>query len=310
MRMDRKIGNANPGIGAPADAGRRDFVAVSAAAALAMAVGAASAAESGGPAQPDSAVVEQDVRIPTDDGACDAAFFHPAQGSGAGVLLWSDAFGLRPALRKMARRLAGEGYCVLVPNPFYRTSAAAGLGDLTQRDFAKDEDRAHLMQLMGTVTAPGAAERDAKALVAFLRSRREVDAHRPIGVQGYCMGGPLSFRTAAAESANVRAVASFHGGGLVTEKPASPHLLAPRIHARIYVGIAGSDDERQPDAKDRLREAFSAAAITAEVEVYAGAQHGWCMPDLPPRGGKAIYSAQDAERAWGKLLDLYRGALA
>jgi carboxymethylenebutenolidase len=296
--------------GNPDDSARRDFVAGSAAAVLMAVSGSASGAQAAADAAADAAVVEEDVLVPTPDGNCDAAFLHPAKGSGPGVLLWVDAFGLRPATREMARRLAAQGYAALVPNPFYRVSAAPALGELARFDFAKDDDRAHLMQLMGTVTAPGAAERDAKALVAFLLAHKAVRADKPIGVQGYCMGGGLAMRTAATEPARVGAVASFHGGGLVSDKPTSPHLLAPRIRARLYIAIAGSDDARQPDAKDRLREAFAAAGLPSEVEVFAGTQHGWCMPDLPGSEGKPIYSAPDAERAWGKLLALYRAALA
>jgi len=294
---------------APHDLMRREFVACSAAAGLAAVTGATAAATTAAESSAGRPVVEQDVQIPVTDGLCDAAFIYPAKGASPGVLIWSDAFGLRPATREMGRRLAGQGYAVLVPNPFYRVSKAPGLGNLTDLDFQKDADRAQLMKLMGTVTAAGAAERDAQAFVGFLRAQAAVNPQRRIGVQGYCMGGPLAMRTAATLPGYVGAAASFHGGGLVTDKPDSPHLLAPRIKARLYIGIAGSDDERQPDAKDRLREAFAIAALTAEVEVYAGAQHGWCMADLPVRNGKVIYSRADAERAWGKLGDLYQAAL-
>ena len=138
-----------------------------------------------------------------------------------------------------------------------------------------------------------------------------VDKGRKLGSQGYCMGGPLVLKTAAVAPGRVGAGASFHGGGLVTDKPDSPHLLAPQIKARLYIAIASSDDMRQPDAKDKLREAFSAAQVPAEIEVYAGAQHGWCVTDMPLQGdGSPTYNKPDAERAWSKLLQLYRTSLA
>jgi len=163
--------------------------------------------------------------------------------------------------------------------------------------------------LMGSITAPGAAEKDATVYVAFLDAQRQVDRARKIGTQGYCMGGALVMRTAAALPDRIGAGASFHGGGLVTDRADSPHLLAPRIRARMYVGVAANDDQRQPEAKDKLRAAFAAGSVPVEIEVYP-ARHGWCVPDMPTEAGAPIYSAADAERAWGKLLALYRSALA
>ena len=157
---------------------------------------------------------------------------------------------------------------------------------------------------------PGNAEKDAIAFIGFLDAQKEVDKTRKIGTQGYCMGGALVVRTSAELPNRVGAGASFHGGGLVTDKPDSPHLLAPKIKARMYFGIAANDDARQPDAKDKLREAFAAAKVPAEIEVYAGAQHGWCVPDMPSRNGQPIYNKADAERAWSKLVTLYKEALA
>jgi carboxymethylenebutenolidase len=159
------------------------------------------------------------------------------------------------------------------------------------------------------VNAPGNAEKDATAYVAFLDAQKEVNKAKKIGTQGYCMGGALVVRTAAALPDRIGAGASFHGGGLVTDKPDSPHLLAPKIKARMYFGIASNDDERQPDAKVKLKEAFAAAKVVAEIEVYP-AQHGWCVPDMPARDGVPIYNKVEAERAWGKLVALYRAALA
>ena len=161
-----------------------------------------------------------------------------------------------------------------------------------------------------TVTAPGHAEKDAVAYVAFLDAQKETDKARKIGTQGYCMGGPLVMKTAAAIPDRIGAGASFHGGGLVTDKPDSPHLLAPKIKARLYFGIAANDDAKQPDAKDKLKEAFAAAKVPAEIEVYAATLHGWCVPDMPMQNGTPIYNKPEAERAWSKLLELYKTALA
>jgi carboxymethylenebutenolidase len=283
------------------DIARRDFVAMSVTAGL-----AASAGSSAG-AVPD--VVETDVEIKTPDGTCDAAFIHPKTGSHPGVLLWPDAFGLRPSMRDMAKRLAADGYSVLVPNPFYRVSKAP-FTDASKFDFQNPEDRAKLTPLMASVNAAGNAEKDAAAYIAFLDSQKEVNKAKKIGTQGYCMGGPLVFRTAASLPDRIGAGASFHGGGLVTDKPNSPHLLVPKMKARMYVGIASNDDANQPDAKDKLKEAFAAAKVPAEIEVYPGALHGWCVPDMPMQNGKPTYNKADAERAWGKLIALYKAALA
>jgi carboxymethylenebutenolidase len=277
---------------------RRDFVAMGIAAGIVAASGASAAA--------DMPVTEKDVDIKTPDGTCNAAFIHPTTGSHPGVIIWADAFGLRPVLREMGRSLAKEGYSVLVPNPFYRVVRDAGLDPRTF-DFSNTTDRAKLTPLMGSINAAGAAEKDALAFIAWLDQQKEVNKSKKIGTQGYCMGGPLVMRTAAS-SERIGAGGSFHGGGLVSAQPNSPHLLAPKIHARMYFGIAKNDDEGQPDAKDKLKEAMAAAKVPAEIEVYPS-QHGWCMSDFtkPPT---PIYDKAQAERAWGKLLALYRTALA
>jgi carboxymethylenebutenolidase len=254
-------------------------------------------------------VVETDVEIKTPDGTCDAAFIHPSSGSHPGVLLWADAFGLRPSMREMGKRLAEQGYSVLVPNPFYRMGKAPFFTDASTVDFAKD--RGKIMPLMGSVTAAGNAEKDAQAYIAFLDEQKQVNKSKKIGTQGYCMGGALVVRTAATVPDRVGAGASFHGGGLVTDKPDSPHLLAPKIKAKMYFGIAMSDDKQQPDAKDKLKAAFIAAGNPAEIEVYGDAYHGWCVPDMPKQAdGAATYNKPDAEKAWAKLTVLYKGALA
>jgi carboxymethylenebutenolidase len=286
--------------GQPEDLARRRFVAGSVAG-LAASAGLSSAADAG--------LVETDVEINTPDGTCDAAFIRPKSGSHPGVLIWPDAFGLRPSMRDIGRRVAAEGYAVLVPNTFYRI-AKAPFSDASNFNFQDPADMAKLRPLMASVTASGHAEQDATAYVGFLDGQKEVNKTKKVGTQGYCMGGPLVVRTAATLPNRIGAGASFHGGGLVTDKPDSPHLLAPKIKARMYFGVASNDDARQPDAKDKLREAFAAAKVPAEIEVYPGALHGWCVPDMPTQNGKPIYNKADAERAWGKLVALYRTALA
>jgi carboxymethylenebutenolidase len=285
------------------DITRRDFVSMTVAAGIAAAAGTSASAQ--------GQVVETNVEIKTADGTCDAAFIHPATGAHAAVLIWPDAFGLRPSMRDMAKRLAGEGYSVLVPNPFYRVAKAPVFDNPSGFNFGDPAQRAKLTPLMGSINAPGAAERDAAAFVAWLDAQRQVDRTKKIGTQGYCMGGPLVVKTAASQANRVGAGASFHGGGLVTANPDSPHLLAPKIKGRMYFGIAANDDMQQPDAKTKLREAFDAAKVPAEIEVYSQAQHGWCVPDMPKQpNGQPIYSKADAERAWGKLMALYKTALA
>ena len=291
---DRPTNNAYP-----VDITRRDFTTILIGAGIAATVPVATAA--------DADVIEANVEIKTPDGTCDAAFFHPKSGSYPGVLVWPDAFGLRPSMRAIGKRIAAEGYSVLVPNPFYRISKAP-FTDASNFNFQNADDMAKLRPLMASVNAPGNGEKDAAAYIGFLDAQKEVNKARKIGTQGYCMGGALVVRTAAAVPDRVGAGASFHGGGLVTDKPDSPHLLAPKIKARMYFGIASSDDQRQPDGKDKLKEAFAAAKVPAEIEVYP-AQHGWCVPDMPVRDGVPIYNKPEAERAWAKLVALYKAAL-
>ncbi len=285
---------------AATDLSRRDFVALSVAGSLAAAATSAQAA---------LPVVETEVTIRTPDGECDAAFIHPASGTWPAVLIWPDAFGLRPAMRAMGRRLAAEGYAVLVPNPFYRIGKAPMYDNAATVDFKDPTTMQKLGPLLGSIGAADAAEKDAIAHVAFLDAQPQVNRAKKIGTQGYCMGGALVFRSAAAVPDRVGAGASFHGGGLVTDKPTSPHLLVPKMHARMLVAVAQDDDQKQPDAKDKLKQAFAAAMLPAEVEVYP-ARHGWCVPDMPQQGGAPLYDAAEAERAWARLLAFYKTALA
>ena len=243
------------------------------------------------------AVTESEVAIKTPDGVADAYFVHPATGTGAAVLFWPDIFGLRPALRQMGKRLAESGYSVLVVNPFYRAQRAPT---------APNGAATPINQVMSF--AQGLNETthmaDARAFIAWLDTQPAVARNRKIGTQGYCMGGPIAFRTAAAVPGRVGAVASFHGGGLVTAQPNSPHLQAAKTQAQFLVAIAANDDQRAPNDKTTLRDTFSAAKLSAEVEVYEGAAHGWCPPD------SGVYNEPQAEKAWARLLALYGKALA
>jgi len=242
-----------------------------------------------------------DVDIETPDGVADAYFVHPAQGNAPGVLIWPDIFGLRPAFKQMATRLAESGYAVLVINPFYRTQRAPTAPE--HPDFSDPATRTALMSLAGTLN-PQTAVTDATAFVAYLDAQPSVDKKRKIGTTGYCMGGPFVFRTAAAFPNRLGAGATFHGGGLVTDAPDSPHLLIPRMRAHFLIAIAANDDQKQPQAKDVLRESFAKAHLPAEIEVYAGTKHGWCPPD------SAVYNAEQAEKAWGRMMVLFKTALA
>ena len=242
------------------------------------------------------AVTDGEVTIKTPDGTCDAYFVHPAAGTGAGVLVWPDIFGLRPAFRTMGKRLAENGYSVLVVNPFYRTQKAptAEKGAATPIP--------SLLPLAQSLNATTHAT-DAKAFTAWLDQQPSVAKNRKMGTQGYCMGGPMAFRTSAA-SDRIGAVASFHGGGLVTPNPDSPLTMAAKTKASFLVAIATNDDMARPMEKDVLKDTFMKAGLSAEVEVYANSQHGWCPPD------SGVYNEATAEKAWSRLIALYGKALA
>jgi carboxymethylenebutenolidase len=245
-------------------------------------------------------VKESEVEIKTPDGTCDAYFVHPAKGKHAAVLIWPDIFGLRPAFRQMGKRLAESGYSVLVVNPFYRTKKAPVAAE--GANFNDPATRQALMSLAGTLNADTAVT-DAKAFVAYLDNQASVDKKKKMGTTGYCMGGPFTMRTAATFPDRIGAAGSFHGGGLVTNKPDSPHLLVPKMKAHYLFAIAENDDAQQPEAKDVLREAFAKAKLPAEIEVYKGTKHGWCPPDA------AVYNQEQAEHAWDRLLVLFKSSL-
>jgi carboxymethylenebutenolidase len=245
-------------------------------------------------------VAGRDVNITTPDGQADAYFVAPKKGRHPGVLMWPDIMGLRPAFRQMAERLAQSGYAVLVVNQFYRSTKAPFL--LPGESFDQPEVRAKIAPFLKALSDDGTV-RDAKAFTAFLDAQPETDTKRGMATSGYCMGGPMMLRTAAARSDRIRAGASFHGASLVTDKPDSPHLLVPQMKGRYLLAIAESDDARSPTDKDVLRKAFADAHIPAEIEVYAGTAHGWCPPDTK------VYNPAQAERAWGRMLVLFGAAL-
>ena len=238
------------------------------------------------------AVTDMDVTIKTPDGNCDAYFVRPATGTAPGVLVWPDIFGLRPAFRDMGKRLAESGYSVVVVNPFYRTQKAptAPKGGATPIQ--------EVLPLAKTLS-PTTHMTDAKAFVAWLDQQQSVAKNKKIGTQGYCMGGPMAFRTASAVPDRVGAIASFHGGGLVTMGEDSPHLLVAKTKAALLIAIASNDDKQRPDEKTVLKDTFSKSGNPAEIEVYSGA-HGWCPPD------SQVYNMPDAEKAWTRLLELYK----
>jgi carboxymethylenebutenolidase len=260
---------------------------------LAAAVGVAAMLPRSAHAQ---AVKESDVMIRTPDGECDAYFVTPATGAHAAVLVWPDIFGLRPAFREMGKRLAGEGYSVLVVNPFYRQKKAPTAPNGASTPIP---EVLPLMQALNATTHTT----DARAFVTWLDARPEVDRNRRIGTTGYCMGGPIVMRTAAAVPDRIGAGGSFHGGGLVTQSPDSPHLLIPRMKAQFLIAVAENDDMREPETKNVLRDAFAAANLRAEIEVYPAA-HGWCPPDTQ------VYDREQSERAWSRMLAMFEQALA
>lgn len=274
---------------------RRDFNLLAGGAAISVAFAGCA------PGEAAAGITESDVMIETPDGTADAYFAHPSKGAHAAVLIWPDIVGLRPAFKMMAKRLAGDGYAALVVNPYYR------------------QVKAPLVEVGQTFRDPGVREKivpyaralsqdtnrtDAKAFIAWLDAQQAVDTSRQIGTTGYCMGGPMTMITAATVPDRIGAGASFHGGGLATDRENSPHLLIPTMTADYLIAIAANDDARDPENKDILKAAFAATDNSAEIEVYEGTQHGWCPPD------SAVYDEAAADKAWARKLALFETALA
>ncbi len=241
-------------------------------------------------------VVEQDVMVETPDGMADCYFVHPESGQHAAVIVWPDIVSIRPAFRAMGKRLAESGYSVLVVNPYYRTARGAVVPE--GKGF-RDPGIRELLMPHARSLSPETCVTDGRAFVKWLDSQEAVDTGRKIGTTGYCMTGSYTMRLAAAIPDRIGAGGSFHGGGLATDEEDSPHLLVPQMKAGFLIAIAENDDERDPQAKVKLREAYDAAGVTAEIEVYAGAMHGWCPPD------SSVYNEAQAERAWSRLLALF-----
>lgn len=271
---------------------RRQFTKLSAAAGLAMVLPPVANAQ---------AVTETDVDITTPDGVADCYFVHPSSGSHAAVIVWPDILGLRPAFRAMGKRLAQSGYSVLVVNPFYRSARSPVVEE--GASFGDTETRNIVLPMAGALNAETHFT-DARAMVSFLDQQSAVDTSRKIGTTGYCMGGPMVMRTMAAVPSRVGAGGTFHGGGLATDADNSPHLLIPQMQASVLHAVAANDDENDPEAKNTLREAYAAAGLSAEIEVYTDTLHGWCPPD------SQVYNEAQAERAWSRLLNLFDSALA
>ena len=271
---------------------RRQFTKLSAAVGVAMMLPSVANAQ---------AVTETDVDITTPDGVADCYFVQPSSGSHAAVIVWPDILGLRPAFRAMGKRLAQSGYSVLVVNPFYRDARAPVVGE--GASFGQPEIRNHVLPMAGNLNAETHFT-DARTMVTWLDQQAAVDTSRKIGTTGYCMGGPMVMRTVAAVPDRLGAGGTFHGGGLATDADNSPHLLIPDTNASMLHCVAENDDERNPEAKVTLRESYAAAGLSAEIEVYTGTLHGWCPPD------SQVYNEAQAERAWGRLLNLFETALA
>lgn len=275
---------------------RRDFGAMAGASSLALVLPGAACATP--PAK--TKFKGKDVIIDTPDGKADAYFVAPKKGKHPAVLIWPDIMSLRPAFRQMADRLSDSGYAVLVINPYYRTNKAPVIAPT--ESFSDAPVRARLMDSRAKLTR-ATNEADTKAFVGWLDKQKQVDIAKGMATTGYCMGGPMTMIAAATAPDRIRAGASFHGGGVATDKPDSPHLLVPRMKARYLFAIAENDDQRTPNEKAWLREAFDAAKLPAEIEVYAGAQHGWCPPD------SQVYNEVQAEKAWARQLALFEKAL-
>ena len=246
-------------------------------------------------------LTETEVSIGTPAGDADGLFIHPASGTHAAVIMWPDIHGVRPAFFDMARRLAGSGYAVLAMNPYYRTMNGRLFQD--GETFRDPGGRERVMPHYNALS-PETVKVDTTAYVAWLDAQDAVDSDRGIGAIGFCMTGSWTLRAAAAAPGRVRAPASFHGGGLVTDADDSPHLLAQKIDGGVLIAIAENDHEREPDAQGALIAAFETAGVPAEIEVYADAMHGWVPTD------SRAHNPEQSERAWGRMLALFERELS
>ncbi len=283
---------------------RRQFNTVAGAAGISVAfAGCSGGTEASGAdmSKASDQLIRRDVNIPTPDGIADGFFVHPVEGAHAGAIIWPDIRGIRPAIKMMAERLAMSGYSVVTVNPYYRSKAWPVFAD--GANFSNPDTRA---EMLGYARATNATTNaiDTKALVAFLDAQDSVDSSRKIGTSGYCYGGPITMNAASSLPERIGAGASFHGARLVTNASDSPHKSIEKMQGEFLIAIADNDDEKDPEAKNTLRKAYDAAGLKAEIEVYAGAQHGWCPPD------SSVYNEAAAEKAWSRLLALYESALA
>lgn len=242
-------------------------------------------------------MAKKDIEIRTADGTAQAGLFRPAGGAKAGVILYMDAFGPRPALDGMAERLAAQGYAVLVPDLFYRN---APYGPFDAATAFQHEDKARALRAMISGTTQEMSIRDTGA---FLDALSAEGVGGPVGTVGYCMGGARALNAAAHHTDRIRAAASFHGGNLAGDAPDSPHLHAAAIKARVYVGTAGVDRSFPPEQSARLAEALRTAEVDHIIENYVGMSHGWCVPD------HGAFDAAGAERHWKHLTMFFGEAL-
>jgi carboxymethylenebutenolidase len=238
-----------------------------------------------------------EVTLKTDDGDARAFAFKPDTGAGPwpGVIFYFDAPAIRPALFEMCERLASNGYYVLLPDLFWRAGPYEPIDRSAPMDEAVRRERS---AKLGGSTDNAKAKTDTKACLEFLARQPEVAGPR-VGVTGYCMGGSMALNAAGNFPDRVAAAAAFHGGRMATSHPESPHLLAPKIKARVYVAGADQDAGFPPEQAERLREALTAAGVDNRVEIYEGARHGYAPPDMP------AYNREASERHWRELLKLF-----
>ncbi|NRA29525.1 MAG: dienelactone hydrolase family protein [Parvularculaceae bacterium] len=246
-------------------------------------------------------LIEEQAAVPTPDGEIDGLFIRPKEGKHPGVIIWPDIHGVRPSFFDMARSLASSGYAVMAANPYYRTHKGRlfGDGEAIRSPGGWDRVKPHRAPL-----SPETVGTDAIAVCDVMERSSHVDMQRGVGTAGFCMTGSWTLRAAAAVPDRIKAAASFHGGGLVTDADDSPHRLAPKIKGGVLIAIAEDDHERQPEAEGVLIKAFAEANVPAEIEVYEGAMHGWVPTD------SRAYDKKQSDKAWGRMLALFKEQLA